>query len=103
MAGVLAFGNANSTIEAGANPLRINTSTTTVVKSAPGILVSVVVNTKGTVASTITIYDNTAASGTIVSVIDSLNNVGTFTFNCLMSTGITVVTTGAPDITVIYR
>lgn len=103
MAGVYAFGSANSTIEAGANPLRISTSATTVVKSGPGILVSVVVNTKGTVASTITIYDNTAGSGTVISVIDSLNNVGTFTFNCLMAIGITVVTTGAPDITVVYR
>jgi len=103
MAGVLAFGNSNSTIEAGTSPLRINTSTTTVVKGGPGILVSVIVNTKGTVASTVTIYDNTAASGTIVAVIDSLNNVGTFTFNCLMAIGITVVTTGAPDITVCYR
>lgn len=105
MAGVYAFGNSNSVIEAGASFNHITTSTTTTVKSGSGILVSIVVSSKGTVASTLTVYDNTAASGTVIAVIDSLNNVGTFTFNCVFSTGLTIVSTGtvAPDVTVLYR
>lgn len=83
----------------------ISTSATTAVKAGPGHLHAVVVNTKGTVASTTTIYDNTAASGTVVAVIDSLNQSGTFTYGLQCATGITVVTTGtaAPDVTVLYR
>jgi len=83
----------------------ITTSTTTVVKNAPGVLGSVVINTLGTVASTTTIYDNTSASGAIIAVIDSLTLKGTFEFDVIATTGITVVTTGtvAPDVTVTYR
>lgn len=83
----------------------ISTSTTTTVKSGAGYLKSVTVNSKGTIASTITIYDNTAGSGTVIGIIDSLNLGGTFTFNVNIATGITIVTTGtvAPDVTVSYR
>jgi hypothetical protein len=86
-------------------PTRINTATTTVVKGTPGVLHAVTVNTKGTVASTVTVYNNTSATGTIVAIIDSLNLSGQFLFDVTMSLGITVVTTGtaAPDITVAWR
>lgn len=84
---------------------RINTATTTTVKSGAGHLKKIIVNAKGTVASTITIYDNTAGSGTVIGVIDSLNLYGTFSYDLAFSTGLTLVTTGtvAPDVTVIYR
>lgn len=83
----------------------IATATTTVVKSGAGSLHSIIVNTKGTVASTITAYDNTAGSGTVIAVIDSLTLSGLFTYDIAFTTGLTLVTTGtvAPDITVSYR
>lgn len=83
----------------------ISTSTTTTVKSGAGVLHAISVNTKGTVASIITVYDNTAGSGTVIGVVDSLNLSGAFIFDVIFATGLTLVTTGtvAPDITVSYR
>lgn len=83
----------------------IATATTTTVKSGAGDLHSITVNSKGTVASTITVYDNTAGSGTVIAVIDSLNLGGAFVFDIAFATGLTLVTTGtvAPDVTVSYR
>lgn len=80
----------------------ITTSATTLVKTGAGVLHSITVNTKGTVASTVVAYDNTAGSGTKIGTVDSLNLSGTFTFDAAFSTGLTIVTTGAPDITVSY-
>ena len=79
----------------------ITTSTTTTVKGTPGTIYAVVVNSKGTVASTVTVKDGT----NVIGVIDSLNNVGTFTFNAAAATSIILVTTGtvAPDVTALYR
>lgn len=83
----------------------ISTATTTTVKSGAGELHSISVNTKGTVASTITVFDNTAGSGTVIGVIDSLNLSGAFVLDVAFATGLTIVTTGtvAPDITVSFR
>ena len=83
----------------------IATAVTTVVKNAAGFLHGISVNTKGTVASTITIYDNIAGSGSVIGVIDSLNLAGLFILDVSFLTGLTIVTTGtvAPDITVSYR
>ena len=98
--------------------LNITTNATTTVKSGAGTLHGFTVNNNGfTTAGTITIYDNTAASGTLI---------GTFTiplmppgtvllattfippqyFDLSFSTGLTIVTaTTAPaaNITVMYR
>ena len=83
----------------------IKTGATTVVKSGAGTLHSVCINTKGTVASVITIYDNTTDNGNTIGKIDSLNLSGTYTYDVAFSTGLTIVTTGvlAPDITVSYK
>lgn len=83
----------------------ITTSTTTTVKSGAGVLHLVNVNTLGTIASTVTIYDNTAGSGTKIATINSLTLSGPFQYDIAFSTGLTLVTTGtvAPDITVSYR
>jgi len=83
----------------------ISTSTTTVVKSGAGVLHNISINTLGTVASTTTIYDNTAGSGTVIGVINSLTLSGAFILDIAFSTGLTIVTTGtvAPDVTVSYR
>jgi len=83
----------------------ISTSTTTTVKSGAGVLHTIVVNTDGTVASLVTVYDNTAASGTKIATINSLSSTQTYLYDVAFTTGLTIVTTGtAPsDITVTYR
>lgn len=85
--------------------INITTAATTVVKSGAGVIHGVTINTKGTVASTVTIYDNTAGSGSKIAIIDSLNLSGAFFYDAAFATGLTIVTTGtiAPDITVMYR
>ena len=85
----------------------IASATTTVVKASPGELNRVIIN-KGVVSGVITIYDNaTAGSGT---------KIATITFGAALlsdppyvaeygawcSKGITVVTSAATDITVVY-
>ncbi len=85
----------------------IASATTTVVKASPGELKRVIIN-KGVVSGVITIYDNaSAASGT---------KVATLTFGAALlsdpplsaeygtwcSKGITVVTSAATDVTIVY-
>lgn len=83
----------------------ISTSTTTTVKSGAGTFHLACINTLGTVASTCTFYDNTAGSGTIIAIINSLTLSGSFTYDISFATGLTVVTTGtaAPNLTVAYK
>lgn len=84
----------------------ISTATTTVVKSGAGFLHLIVIG-KHVASNAITIYDNTAASGTKISTITP----GTLltdppiqaTYDVVFSTGLTVVTAGASDITVSWR
>ena len=80
--------------------------TTTVVKEGPGLLHSIVFN-KLAANGVITIYDNTAASGTVIATITSpatlLSNQGTLLYDLEFKTGLTIVTsTAAQDITVTY-
>jgi hypothetical protein len=89
---------------------RINTLTTTVLKQSAGNLHRVILANVPTAAGTITIYDNTAAAGTILALLNVQRAVGVFTPQSLdfggmpFSTGLTVVTAGnAPDITVVYE
>jgi hypothetical protein len=79
--------------------------TTTVIKATAGFLHSVTVNTKGTVASAVTLYDSTAAATNPIAVIDSLNTSGTFTYNCNLVNGLAITTTGtvAANVTVSWR
>lgn len=97
-----------------ANPVAVQTSfpfthlaasATTNLKAGAGVLGKVIVNTKGTVASVVTLYDSLTGSGSVIAIIDSLNLSGTFSFDIEFAVGLTVVITGtvAPDITVSYR
>ena len=79
----------------------ISTATTTVIKNVPGFLHSVTINT--TAIGTITIYDNTAASGTVLAVIAASTLEKTLTYNGVFNVGLTIVTAAASDITVSYR
>jgi hypothetical protein len=89
----------------GYTPEVITTATTTLVKSGAGLLHGVTVNSLGTVASTIEIYDALTATGTPIAIIDSLNLSGQFLYDINFATGLTLVTTGtvAPNLTVSYR
>jgi hypothetical protein len=96
------------------NYSNIITNATTTVKSGAGFLHSITINNPAalTVANeTVTIYDNTAGSGTKIGtyvVPFGLTSALPFTLahDVTFSTGLTIVTAGstvAPDITVSYR
>jgi hypothetical protein len=77
----------------------ITTATTTVVKSGSGFLHAITVN--GGTLGNITIYDNTAVSGTRIATLDTLNRQ-TYFFDVVFKTGLTIVTAAATNITVSY-
>lgn len=80
---------------------RISTATTTTVKSGAGFLHTITIGK--TAAGDITIYDNTAGSGTVIALLKASIAEQTFTFDVAFATGLTIVTAGASDITVSYR
>lgn len=90
----------------GWNFANITTATTTTAKSGAGVLRRIIVNTLGT-TPTITVYDNTAASGTkIATIVLPAAGAGdmpmAIEFDAAFATGLTVVTSATCDITVIY-
>lgn len=79
---------------------------TTTVKTGAGTLDSIIINTVGASANTITVYDNTAGSGTKIATVDGTIAGGTrIIYNCAFTTGLTIViaTGTAANITVVYR
>jgi len=89
----------------GARPgfTNINTAGTSVLKIGPGTLDRIIINNTGT-TSTFTIYDNTAASGTIIAVIDTSGGITTLSYDLDFNIGLTVVASSTPgDITVVYE
>lgn len=86
---ITSFSNASS---------RITTNTTTVCKSGAGSLVGIWVEVATT--GIITVYDNTAASGTVLLTIPAALPVGEHVFPIACSLGITVVTAAADRIAV---
>lgn len=97
-----------SLVTAGGNSYKnIAGAATTVVKSGSGYLHLVTLNTF-VASATITVYDNTAGSGTkIASIVMGSAITGDapdeVMFDVAFSTGLTIVTTGAIDITASYR
>ena len=79
----------------------INSATTTTVKTGAGMLHSITLTE--TAAGTITIYDNTAASGTVLGVLKASVVEGTYVFDVSFGTGLTIVTAAASKLTVSYR
>ena len=82
---------------------RLASAATTTVKSGLGLLHTVNVTVAGA-SSTITVYDNTAGSGTVIATIDgSVTN--SFLFDAAFNTGLTFVIAGAtpPDVSLTYR
>jgi hypothetical protein len=80
----------------------INSAATTTVKSSAGTLHTISINSKAA-SSSCTVYDNATGSGTVIAVLDTVNFEGSLTYDVLFATGLTLVTTGTPDITVTYR
>jgi hypothetical protein len=82
----------------------ITTDTTTTLKTGPGYLHTVCINTPAA-TGTITIYDNTAASGTKIGTITSYASTAVRQhYDVAFWIGLTIVTaTAAPDITVTFR
>lgn len=79
----------------------ISTATTTIVKTGQGILHNILVT--GGTAGTISVYNNTIASGdTLVALFSSTNAIASYPFDIAFSSGCTVVTGGATNITVTY-
>lgn len=84
----------------------ITTATTTTVKSGSGTLVRIV-NNKKVANGVVTIYDNTAGSGTKIGTITQpaslLDSQQVYEFQVGFATGLTIVTSAAEDLTVVWR
>ena len=88
----------------------ITTGTTTVCKYSQGRLNKIILNNTDTTAGNITIYDNTSAAGTLIGTlrIPAVGNQHsafptTVHYDCPFFNGLTIVTSAATDITVIYE
>lgn len=89
------------------NYKNITTAATTLVKSGDGTLHALVINTP-VASATITIYDNTAASGAKIGTITlpaTLLAQGPISalYDIDFTIGLTVVTTGTSDLTVSWQ
>lgn len=78
----------------------ITTNTTTVVKTGLGALMGIHYNTPAG-SGTVTVYDNTAGSGTKIATITK-TTTGLVPLYVQFKTGLTVVTSAADDITVMW-
>lgn len=79
-------------------------TTGTVLKYGAGHIDNLIIGS--TVAGTVTVYDNTAASGTVLATITTINNIpmGSILQQCNFYTGLTIVTSAAGhNVTVIYE
>lgn len=88
------------------NYANITTDTTTVVKTGPGTLHTITVNLVGTAPATVTIYDNTAASGTKIGTVTISATDTFFVYDVDFNNGLTIVTSAGAtkgDYTVSYR
>lgn len=83
---------------------RLAANATTLVRTGPGILHLITINTKGASANVISIYDGLSASGTLIATADSTNAPGTLFYDVTFDTGLTIVigTGTAADITVAW-
>ncbi len=82
----------------GYNPTYTSTATTTVVATGPGILHEL--SLTETAAGTITVYDNTSATGTILGVLKASIVEGDYLHDLSFSIGLTIVTAAASKLTV---
>lgn len=80
-----------------------NAAATTVLKSTSGTLRKIIMNRRGTASATLTIYDNTAGSGTVIATLDLTVGGPAFEYDIDFTTGLTIVGAGVVgDFTVVY-
>lgn len=91
-------------VAAAYNFLNITTDTTTTITANPVVLGAVCVNTTAS-TETITIYNNSAASGTKVATITlGTGTGGCFNYNSYLANGLTIVTAvAAGDLTIVWH
>lgn len=80
----------------------ISTATTTIVKSGSGFIHTLTIN-NDTAGGTITLYDNTAASGTTIASIPGGSGKTSRIYDVQFSIGLTIVTSAADDLTISFR
>lgn len=107
--GADASDTSNHSIRVSAQPggfsyTHISTNTTTQAKAGAGVLHALTINTLGSV-DTITLYDNTACSGTVIAIANAAASQTTLNFDAAFGVGLCIATSGttAPDITVTWR
>ena len=81
--------------------LNMVSTVSTVVKTGAGMLHAIVINKS--VNGTITVYDNTAGSGTKIATLKASIVEGTYTFDLKFSNGLYVIPAAAVDVTYVYR
>jgi len=77
----------------------ISTNTTTVVESAPCVLIAIIVNT--TAAGTITIVDSATTTTPVIGIIKASVTEGTYEYKVRTINGLSIITAAASDITVV--
>jgi len=77
----------------------ISTATTTLIVTGPGVLERIIIGE--TAAGAITVYDNTAGSGTILIAFKASVAEGTYECGIPFGTGCTVVTAAASKLAVV--
>jgi hypothetical protein len=96
---------ANYHMQSGNKSVNITGAATTTVKTGAGILRRIAFN-KFVALGVATIYDNTAGSGTVLATITLpaalLSSNGSIEYNLNFATGLTIVTSVAFDMTVVY-
>lgn len=85
----------------------ISTATTTLIKTGPGTLIALIVN-KHVALNAVTVYDSLTATGTKLGTITPGATLLTdppirCVYNIPFTTGLTIVTAGASDVTVVYK
>ena len=93
------------TLETQPISIRITTANTYIAKYGPGLLRRLTIGTPGSTSDTITLYDNTAGSGTIIDEINgpSQANPVTLEYGLTFSTGLTAVSTGTWSAALIFE
>lgn len=80
--------------------LNMAAGATTTAKSGAGVLFAVIVNNPGTTI-TLTLYDNTAGSGTKIATIALVAGMN-LQYGLNFGTGLTAVLSGTADVTIVY-
>jgi hypothetical protein len=84
--------------------LNLTAAGTTTVKAGPGVLNRIILNNP-VAAATVTLWDSLTAAGTKIGTITvpASPQLVALSYNVAFNLGLTIVITGAPDITVSYK